>query len=144
MTIAFAVACTVGMFGWFCAWLAQRSVVAARRELADAVAGETVAKDAATSAVARSVAAETLSSSMATQLRDLQVQLDAERKARQDLVHGLAQKGVPVGDAVVDSALDRLYPNGDQGGSGSGADAGGDSQRMSGKPADSSGPTGGR
>lgn len=141
-TVALLVTGALGMLGWFFAWLGQRAVVAKDREVADARAGEAAAKSLALEAQAGAAAATARLSGERARADGLQMQLDAERKARQDLVHDLAKKGVPVGDAVVDSAMDRLYPDDRQGGQGASAGSGGDSPGVSGQPARAAGTSG--
>ena len=127
MTYAVMISGVIGMLGFFFAWLAQRAVVRKGEELAAAVAGEQAAKALALESEGKAATAQAQLSAATSRADSLQTQLDAERKARQDLVHGLAKNGLPVGEAVVDSALDRLYPNGDgdKGSSGSGSNTGG-------------------
>lgn len=141
-TLALLVTGALGMMGWFFAWLGQRAVVGKDKEVAEARAGEAAAKGLAFEAQAKASLSDTLHAAEKSRADGLQTQLDAERKARQDLVHELAKKGLPVGDVVVDAAVDRLYPDGDQGGSGPGAGSGGDPAGVSGQPAVPAGASG--
>lgn len=143
-TVGMLITGALGMLGWFFAWHGQRAVVGKDKEVADAKAGEASARQVALEAEAKAATAQALLAAAQSRAGSLQVQLDAERKSRHDLVDELAKRGVPVGDVVVDAAVDRLYPNGDQGGQGSSASAGGDSQRVPGQPADHSGGSSGK
>ena len=113
------------MLGWFFAWRARGEVVDCQKAMHAAVAGEAAAKALAFEANASAVAAAASAQAAQFTATGLQNQLDAERKSRQALVDALAKAGAPVGDVVVESALDGLYPNGDQGGPGAGADPSG-------------------
>jgi hypothetical protein len=143
-TIALLVTGALGMVGWFFAWWGQRSVVDKNKEVAAAVAGENAAKTLVLAAETKATAA--LAQLLVAQERaqSLNQQLDAERKARQDLVRELAKNGVPVGGVVVDAAFDRLYQDGGGQGSGSGDRSGGDPKPLSGQPAEPSGSSSGR
>jgi ribosomal protein S11 len=106
------------MLGWYLAWKAKGDVAKAKDAEALAVAGEHTARDAAFEANARCITATTQLSALEGRMVQLQHMLDAERESRQALVNALAQSGLPIGDIVVDSALDRLYPDeGDPSGS---------------------------
>ncbi len=124
-TIAILATGAVGMLGWFFAWRTRGEVVDARKEIQSSEAGEVAAKALALEANAKAVTALAQADAAQRTATGLQNQLDAERKSRQALVDALAKAGAPVGGAVVDSALDGLYPNGDQGGSGAGPNPGG-------------------
>lgn len=143
-TIGLLVTGALGMLGWFFAWWGQRQVVSKNAEVAAAVAGENSAKSVAVAAEGKASTSAALYAAEKARADGLQVQLDGERKARQDLVYELAKKGVPVGDAVVDAAVDRLYPDGDQGGQGPRPVPGGDPSGLSGQPAGPSGNSSGQ
>lgn len=139
-TVALAATGALGTMGWLFAWIAERSVVAKDREVATAKAGEVAAKALTLAADAKASVAEAKLASEVSRALDLQVQLDAERKARHDLVDELAKKGVPVGDSLVDAAMDRLYQDG--GGQDPGSGSSGDPQRVSGQPPTPAGSSG--
>jgi len=141
-TIALLITGALGMLGWFFAWLGQRQVVDKGREVNAAAAGEAAAKTVALAAEAKAVTVAAQLAAEKARADALQVQLDSERQARQHLVDELAKKGLPVGDVVVDAAVDRLYADG--GGQGASADAGGDPQRLSGQPSGTSGNSSGK
>lgn len=124
-TIALLATGAVGMLGWFFAWRARGDVVDAQKAVQAAIAGETAAKGLAFEADARAVASGAQLTAAKMAATGLQNQLDAERKSRQDLVDALARSGAPVGDVLVGSALDGMYPDGDQGGAGASPSPGG-------------------
>jgi hypothetical protein len=134
-TIALLATGAVGMLGWYFAWRGRGEIIAARKEVEAAEAGEATAKQVAFENGGRAVTAETLAGARLSQLEGLQMQLDGERKSRQHLVDELTKAGVAVGPVVVESALDRLYKDSRQGGPGSDPGSGGDPQRVSGQPA---------
>lgn len=135
-TIALLVTGALGMLGWFFAWVSQRAVVAKGAELAAANAGEGAARTVALTAEGKAAVAQAQVEAAKARADSLQAQLDAERKSRASLVDALSKKGVPVGDVVVDSALDRLFPDGR--GQGAGSSGSGDPVAVSGQPTASS------
>lgn len=118
-----------GMLGWFFAW---RASSAAADKVQAAVAAETAARSLVVEATGRAVTAETKAADANARANSLQAQLDAERKARQDLVNALAKSGAPVGPVAVDVAMDGLYADG--GGAGPNAGASGNPAPVSSQP----------
>jgi hypothetical protein len=122
--IALAVTGVVGMLGWFAAWRARGDTLETKNLLAAATAGEVAARELLLEANAKASTAATQASVAMSRADSLQMQLDAERKARQSVVDAMAKSGVPVGPLVVDDALGRLYPDGDAGNPGAGSNPG--------------------
>lgn len=123
--IALAVTGVFGMLGWVAAWRSRGYTLETKNLLAAATAGEVAARELLLEANAKAATASTQASVAMSRADSLQLQLDAERKARQSVVDAMAKSGAPVGPVVVDDALGRLYPDGDAGGSSAGSNPGG-------------------
>lgn len=127
-TIALLATGAVGMLGWFFAWRGRGDVL-------EAAAAELAARQLAFQTSAAAAANDTKYQAEKLRADQLQAQLDSERASKQALIDALTKAGAPVGPVVVDNALDRLYPDGDQGGQGPGTGHGRDPGGMPGQPA---------
>ncbi|HKQ65974.1 MAG TPA: hypothetical protein VJZ73_13250 [Methylomirabilota bacterium] len=132
-TIALLATGAVGMLGWFFAWRGRGDVL-------EATTSELAARQLTFQATAAASAADTKYQAEKLRTDQLQAQLDSERASKQALIDALAKAGSPVGPVVVDSSLDRLYQDGDQGGQGPNAGVGGGPAGVSGQPAPAAGP----
>lgn len=124
--IALLVSGLAGVTGWFFAWRSRGETIDARNQAAVERATAVSAQAVAFAANERAVTAEARWSAEAGRAKGLELQLAAERQSRQNLVDALAKSGAPVGDVLVDSALDELYTNPGRGGQGAGSGASGD------------------
>lgn len=123
----------VGMLGWYFAWRARGEASEERRRAESALAGEMAASAMTLEASQGKLTAQAQAAAERSRADSLSVQLDTERVSRQALIDALKKAGVAVGPVVVESALDRLYPDPDGGGQGSGAGSGGDQAGVSGQ-----------
>lgn len=114
-----------GALGWFFAWRGRGELIAAHKEIEEDQAFLAAANTLAFAGNSKAAAAGAALAVAQARTDALAVELDAERKSRQSLIDALAKSGAPVGDAVVDNAMDRLYSNGDQGGPGPDTGSGG-------------------
>jgi len=119
--IALLLSGLAGVIGWYVAWRSRGETVDARKEIAVERAAATEAQNVAFSANDHAVTAEARWSAEVVRSSGLERQLAMERQSRQNLVDALAKSGAPVGDLLVDSALDELYPNPGSAGSGPGS-----------------------
>lgn len=125
-----------GMVGFLLAYLARGQTIDRDAKLLVAASDLATAKAASFDAGARAVMAETRLADAQRTIATLQVEVDIERKSMQGLVDALAKAGVHVGDVLVGSAVDRLYPNG--GGQGADPGPGGGAQPVPGPAASAS------
>lgn len=128
--IALLVTGAAGMVGFILAYLARGQTLDRDAKLARAAFDLAAVKASSFDAGARAVMAETRLADAERTIASLQLEVDNERKAKQSLVDALAKAGVPVGDVLVGSAVDRLYPNG--GGQGANPGARGGQEPVSG------------
>jgi hypothetical protein len=129
-----------GMLGWFFAWRSRGEALGATRKADAAEAGEIAAKTLVIEANGRALTAEAKFTVERSRADSAEAQLAAERQSRQALVNAFAKAGAAVGDVVVESALDRLYPNGDTGNPGARPDSSGDPVGVSGQSAPAAAP----
>lgn len=101
-----------GMIGFLLAYLARGQTIDRDAQLALAASDLETAKATAFDAGARAVIAETKLADANRTIAALELEVDSERKTKQSLVDALAKAGVPVGDLLVGSAIDRLYQDG--------------------------------
>lgn len=146
-----AVAGAVGaVTGWINAFRARgesREALQKANEAAERARLAEVARDAARGKVFDAeVKADTASAECRVTKQELdstKAELARERREKAKMIDDLAKRGVPVGDALVDSSIDRLYEDEDRRGSEDrrGTDPGSsdDRARVSGDPADTSG-----
>lgn len=133
--ISLLVTGALGVAGWWYAVRSRGQTLDTRKELEAALEAGNAAKGAAVEAAVARAAAEVKYASELARADKLVLELETERKSRQALVDALAKSGAPVGDAIVGSALDGLYPNGDKGSQGAGSGGGGDQSGVPGQPA---------
>lgn len=115
--IALLVSGLAGVVGWIVAWRSRGETLDVRKQLAEAARD---LADTQTLALQQGLVASTADAKwQAEMLRSaaLESQLAAERQSRQSLVDALAKSGAPVGDLLVDGALDELYADQGSGGS---------------------------
>jgi len=131
--IAVLVTGAAGMVGYFLAYLARGQTLDRDSRLTAAALDLAAAKGASFDAGARAVMSETRLADAQRAIGALQLEVDGERKIKQSLVDALAKAGVPVGDVLVGSAVDRLYQ--DRGGQGSDPGSGGGQKPVPDPPA---------
>lgn len=113
----------LGAIGWVFAWRARGEALDESKAHEKTKLELAATKSTAMDEGRRAAAAEIRARFEAERSAALEAALAAERQTRQSLVDALTKAGVPVGPALVDNALDRLYK--DKGGQGGGAVAAG-------------------
>jgi anti-sigma factor RsiW len=130
-----AIAIAGAVSGWVAAWRARGAAndAADRARIAEAKIEEIslralAAESAATVANARR-------ESLEAELTRIQAQIAQSRAERGELLEQIAKLGVPVGDVLYDSTIDRLYKDRDRTGGSQGSRASRDPDPVSGDPA---------
>lgn len=128
--IAAGVGALAGIGGWIFAWRARGEALDARKDANAAAAQQRIAevetenqRRRADVAELTAATANTRADAATSNAAAARGQLERERKGWNETIEHLAQAGVAVGDALVDGALDQLYPNRDRGKAGGGEGA---------------------